>query len=593
MRDFSKAMLRFSWAMPLLGFQQLANLVRDPTKSMDQIAATLDTMSRSAEQQFGEMAKTLFKSGDELQTQLVDSLLGSFGMGAAPGPGSPPAWQPTAAPAPARRAPRFKADPQREEVIARYTRGSGQFSSDKKFIALRMKMFKLSGEEDGFHEGVWEAQFSDPRELLARPPKPEGPMNEPVGPVPHLKVMAETKAHWVFDDGSSIIVAGPAASHLIQLPDGSFFFLVSTAQIITGGTGRFEGASGLVQSLGATHVPKDVNLFGPQDVAFTATTMDTFKVVRRRYQGTMPSAPTEAPAHPPPGSPPLASYPYQSHFAEVHGWKMHYLDEGSGDPILFLHGNPAWSYLWRNVIPHVAPVGRCIAPDLIGMGRSDKPPIEYSFYDQVKFLEGFIKKLGLRKVTLVLHDWGTALGFHYAMRNQGNIKAIAFMEALLKPYESWNDFPASLRQTFEAFRTPVVGRELIIDKNVMIEQVLQGSMLRKLSNHELDFYREPFRVPADREPIWHFIQELPIGGSPGSIAKLVSTYSERLQESPVPKLLIYAEPGAITTAPDIAWCRQHLKNLQDVSIGPGVHFHQEDNPTGVGQAIAAWFRQIS
>src|SRR5262249_11411978 len=148
--------------------------------------------------------------------------------------------------------------------------------------------------------------------------------------------------------------------------------------------------------------------------------------------------------------------------------RMHYVDEGSGDPILFLHGNPTWSYLWRNVIPHLRPRGRCIAPDLIGMGRSDKPPIEYSFFDQVKYLGEFIKKLGLRQVTLVLHDWGTALGFHYAMQNQGNVKGIAFMEALLKPYESWDDFPASLRDTFKTFRTPDLGWQLLVEKNVFV-----------------------------------------------------------------------------------------------------------------------------
>jgi haloalkane dehalogenase len=193
----------------------------------------------------------------------------------------------------------------------------------------------------------------------------------------------------------------------------------------------------------------------------------------------------------------------------------------------------------------------------------------------------------------VLHDWGTALGFHYAMRHEDNVKGIAFMEALLKPYASWDDFPASLRSTFQAFRAPGVGRELIVEKNVMIEQVLPGSMLRKLSEQEMNFYREPFREPASREPIWQFIQELPVGGSPGAVASLVARYCEKLKRSDVPKLLIYAEPGAITTAPDVAWAQANLKNLRAVSIGPGIHFYQEDNPAGVGQAIAAWYQQLS
>jgi len=272
---------------------------------------------------------------------------------------------------------------------------------------------------------------------------------------------------------------------------------------------------------------------------------------------------------------------------------MHYIDEGSGDPILFLHGNPAWSYLWRNVIPQVTPFGRCIAPDLIGMGLSDKPPIEYSLFDQIRYLEGFIKKLNLRKITLVLHDWGVAIGSHYAMRNERNIKGIALMEAMLKPYASWDDFPASLRDTFQSFRAPGVGRELIVDKNVMIERVLPGGMLRKLSEREMNRYREPFKDPASRQPIWQFIQELPVGGSPGAVASLVSGYSDKLKRSDLPKLLIYAEPGAITTAADVAWAQANLKNLRTVSIGPGIHFHQEDNPAGVGQAVAEWYQQLS
>src|SRR6185312_7408419 len=158
----------------------------------------------------------------------------------------------------------------REEVVVRYTKGTGSFSADKRYITLKMKLYKLNGEEDGYHEGVWERQFEDPRELLTSPPPPTGPMDEPVPPVPHVPPLAQTKAHWVFGDGSKIIVAGPAASHLVQLDDGSFLFSVSTAQYITGGEGRYAGAYGLVQSLGSTHIPAGVNLFGPDTVSFAA-----------------------------------------------------------------------------------------------------------------------------------------------------------------------------------------------------------------------------------------------------------------------------------------------------------------------------------
>jgi haloalkane dehalogenase len=595
-------MIRFSWAMPLFGFQQFMNILNlgNPNGPMDQTTDSLNAVTEAAAAQFGSLMGATFRSGDAIQGQLVDALLGNVSRGTPTRPPAAPTGSaPYYPPPPSYQPPpgimtRYKADPSREIVLARYTRGSGKFSQDKKFIALRMKLYTLDGREDGYHEGVWEAQFNRPEELLARPAPPQGPMNEPRGPVPHAPVMAQTKAHWVFGDNSSVTVAGPAASHLIPLRDGSFLFLVSTAQIITSGTGRFAGAYGLVQSLGSTHVPAGVNLFGSEDVSFTASTMDTFKIVPGRYyaspdtasSGTRPPATTRAPDSPSP------DYPFEPHYATVRGSKMHYIDEGKGDPILFLHGNPAWSYLWRNVIPHLTSSGRCIAPDLIGMGRSSKPEIEYSFFDQFDYLEDFIKKLGLRKITLVLHDWGTALGFHYAMRNHEKVKGIAFMEALVKPYSSWEDFPASLRDTFRAFRDPKKGRELIIENNVMIEQVLPGSVMRKLSETEMNYYREPFRTQRDRLPIMAFINELPVGGVPGAIASLVSNYCEKLKRSSIPKLLIYADPGAITTAPDVEWCRNNLPNLKTVSIGPGIHFHQEDNPDGVGREIASWLATI-
>ncbi|HVS82128.1 MAG TPA: hypothetical protein VHE60_10380 [Pyrinomonadaceae bacterium] len=172
-----------------------------------------------------------------------------------------------------------------EEVIITYTRGSGRFSPDKKYIALAMQQFTLDDEPEGWHQGVWEAQFKDPRELLARPPNPAGPMNEPRGPVPHLPVVAYTKGIWVFRDGSSITAVGPALSHLVPLDDGSFLFAVTCGQIITNGTGRFARARGLKTSLGSTHIEKDVDLFGPGDVHFTATTIDTFRVVREPASG--------------------------------------------------------------------------------------------------------------------------------------------------------------------------------------------------------------------------------------------------------------------------------------------------------------------
>jgi hypothetical protein len=175
-----------------------------------------------------------------------------------------------------------KADP-REETLVRYTRGTGRFSRDKRFITLRMKMFRPDGEPDGFHEGVWEALFANPAELLSRPNRPAGPLNQPVGPVQHLQPRAETEAIWSFDDGSAIYAVGSALSHLVPLEDGSALFMVCCAQTITGGTGRYEEAYGLKTSLGSTYVPAGVNFFGPQDVQFQATTIDTFRVMRSDF----------------------------------------------------------------------------------------------------------------------------------------------------------------------------------------------------------------------------------------------------------------------------------------------------------------------
>src|SRR3990172_6764945 len=163
-----------------------------------------------------------------------------------------------------------------------------------------------------------------------------------------------------------------------------------------------------------------------------------------------------------------AAFPYESRFVEVHGSRLHYVEEGAGDPVLFLHGNPTSSYLWRNVIPHVSPLARSIAPDLIGMGKSDKPDIDYRFFDHARYVDGFIDALGLRNITLVVHDWGSALGFHYACRHESNVRAIAFMEAIVRPI-TWDEWPEQARQGFQGFRTPGLGEQMVIEQNMFVE----------------------------------------------------------------------------------------------------------------------------
>ncbi len=285
-------------------------------------------------------------------------------------------------------------------------------------------------------------------------------------------------------------------------------------------------------------------------------------------------------------------FPFTANFVEVHGSKIHYVDQGSGDPILFLHGNPTSSYLWRNVIPHLTSVGRCIAMDLIGMGKSDKPDIEYRFFDHAKYVEGFIEKMELQNVTLVMYDWGSGLGFHYAMRNESNVKGLAFMEAILMPVPTWDMFPEGARDLFKSFRTPDVGWDLIVNKNAFVEQVLPGAVVRTLTEDEMNHYREPFTDPASRKPVWRWPNELPIEGEPADVVEAVAAYNQKLQESDLPKLLFYATPGALTGPAMVDWCKGNLKNLKVRDIGPGIHFLQEDHPHLIGSELAKWYRSL-
>ena len=284
-------------------------------------------------------------------------------------------------------------------------------------------------------------------------------------------------------------------------------------------------------------------------------------------------------------------FPFESKYIDVHDSRMHYVEEGAGDPVLFLHGNPTSSYLWRNVIPHVSPLARCIALDLIGMGKSDKPDIEYRFFDHSKYVEGFIEALGLRNITFVIHDWGSALGFHYARRHEDNTKGLAFMEAIVRPL-TWDEFPEQARQMFQAFRTPEVGENMLINQNMFVEQVLPMSILRKLTDEEMDRYREPYVDPPSRKPVWRWPSEIPIDGEPADVAEAAMAYSEWFGKSDVPKLLLYAQPGALIRGPLLEWCRNNMRNLKTVDIGAGSHFVQEDQPHAIGEAIAEWYKGL-
>jgi len=286
-----------------------------------------------------------------------------------------------------------------------------------------------------------------------------------------------------------------------------------------------------------------------------------------------------------------AEFPYNSKFVTVHGSKMHFIEEGEGDPVLFLHGNPTSSYLWRNIIPYLRPHARCIAPDLIGMGKSDRPDLGYRFFDHAPHVDGFIEAMELENVTLVLHDWGSGLGFHYARRHAGNVRALAFMESIVRP-SSWSAFPKDFKLGFRLMRTPGIGWFMISVMNMFVKQILPQAIVRELGTEEKTYYGAPFSTISSRKPVRQWPLEIPIDGKPADMQAVVSDYSRWLQETELPKLLFYASPGGIIEATTLAWCRENLPNLQTVDIGEGIHFVQEDNPHLIGEELANWYQAL-
>jgi haloalkane dehalogenase len=287
-------------------------------------------------------------------------------------------------------------------------------------------------------------------------------------------------------------------------------------------------------------------------------------------------------------------YPFKPHYVDVLGSKMHYIEEGKGETIVFLHGNPTWSYLWRNVIPHLSPYARCIAPDLMGYGRSEKPELEYRWGQQAEYVEEFFRKLNLKDVTLVLHDWGVSLGLNYAMRHEKNVKAIAFMEGIFRTFPQWEDFSTpEFRELFKKFRVGGQGGEgwkLLVEQNFFIEHLLSGGVGRQLSEREMSFYREPFTTPVSRIPIWSLARSVPVGGKPKEVWDAINEVTDRLKQSRLPKLLLYATPGGIVTQDSVNWCRQNLKNFESVHLGPGLHYVQETTPHLIGREVAEWYK---
>jgi haloalkane dehalogenase len=284
---------------------------------------------------------------------------------------------------------------------------------------------------------------------------------------------------------------------------------------------------------------------------------------------------------------------YPKQFADVLGRRMAYVEAGGGDPVVFLHGNPTSSYLWRNVMPHVEPLGRCIAPDLIGMGDSDKldrsGPGSYRFVEHRRYLDALLEELGVsERVTFVVHDWGSALGFDWGNRHREAVRGLAYMEAIVRPL-TWDEWPEAARGIFEQFRAPA-GEELVLERNAFVERVLPGSVLRGLTEDELEVYRRPFRESGEsRRPTLTWPRELPIEGTPADVVAIAESYAGWLRSSPVPKLFVNAEPGAILTGAQRELCRS-WPNQREVTV-PGRHFLQEDSPAEIGTAIAQFLRR--
>ena len=290
---------------------------------------------------------------------------------------------------------------------------------------------------------------------------------------------------------------------------------------------------------------------------------------------------------------PISSNPLEKKMVEVNGKQMAVHDSGSGQSVVFLHGNPTSSYLWRNIIPHVATTARCIAPDLIGHGDSDKlddtSPGQYTFVQHREYLDGVLDALDLGDdIILVIHDWGSALGFDWANRHRDRVAGIVFMEAIVRPV-TWDEWPELARPIFQAFRSDA-GEEMVIEKNLFVEAVLPGSILRDLESAEMDEYRKPFTEPQHRRPTLTWPRQIPIDGEPAEVVEIVQSYADWLSGASLPKLFVNADPGAILTGAQRDFVRS-WPNLSEVTVH-GNHFLQEDSPDEIGQAINDWMNGL-
>ena len=289
------------------------------------------------------------------------------------------------------------------------------------------------------------------------------------------------------------------------------------------------------------------------------------------------------------------NFPFKSNYADIYESSIHYIDENefqeSETVFLFLHGNPTSSFLWRNIIPHLKSLGRCVAPDLIGFGKSGKPDIDYTFDDHYRYMEAFIEELNLQNIILVVHDWGGAIGFHYARKHPEKITGMVFMETFYKPME-WENLDPFARWLFRRFIDPKWGERLNGKLNLFLSFILPFSMYQKLSASEKKTYTAPFQAPQSRKPIVMFPQELPFQGSGTKNEEIANVYFNWLQRSNIPKLLLYAKPGVQITGKQVDELQSNLINITVKYVGKGKHFIQEDQPDTIGKEIVRWYRGL-
>ncbi len=282
---------------------------------------------------------------------------------------------------------------------------------------------------------------------------------------------------------------------------------------------------------------------------------------------------------------------YPSNYVEVYGSKMHYVEAGSGVPILFLHGVPMSCYVWRNIIPHLAPLGRCIAPDLIGFGKSDKPDIAYTIFDHIQYIDKFIATLGLKNITLVLHGWGSVIGFDYAMRHEDNCRGLVFYEAFLRSLNG-QDISLPFQEQILALQDEMNISDRIMNGTSFVDKIIPQEVMRQLTDEEMNYYREPFLQDGANKPILQYLKDLPKGEGHTKVDQLIANYSKKLMRSSLPKLLLYSVPGFITTIATAMWAKEHLPNLEIADLGEELHLAQESCPDIMGETISVWLQGV-